>query len=290
MATGTRRVTVGIIAALGLALALGLYWLDRAAAGIPRFYLWKIWSGQAHGGRYADVNGVRIYYETYGTGRPVLVLHGGTAFIESMHFQITALAQNRLVVAPDSRGHGRSYDGELPMSYGLMADDMLALADRLGLDRFDVVGWSDGGIIGLDLAMHHPERVGRVVAIGANYDSEGLSDELWNHIDDLMADARRFYRLVAPMPARWPILRDKVVAMWRTQPHYTASDLAGIAAPTLLIVGEFDDIKPEHTDRLTAAISGARQLVVKGATHMAPIEQPATVNAAIRDFLDAPLR
>ena len=283
-------MTVGFIAAAGLALSLGLYLFDRAAAGIPRFYLWKVGSGLAHGGRYADVNGVRIYYETYGKGRPVLVLHGGTAFIKSMHFQIRALAWDRLVIAPDSRGHGRSSDAEVPLSYALLADDMLGLADRLGLDRFDVVGWSDGGIIGLDLAMRHPDRVGRVVAIGANYDSEGLSDELWSHIDGLMADARRFYRLVAPVPSRWPILRDKVVAMWRTEPHYTASDLARIVAPTLLIVGEFDDIKQEHTDRLTGAISGARQLIVKGATHMAPIEQSAAVNAAIREFLDAPLR
>jgi pimeloyl-ACP methyl ester carboxylesterase len=103
----------------------------------------------------------------------VLVLHGGFGFIESMHYQISALAANRFVIAPDSRAHGRSSDSNQPLGYELMANDMLKLLDKLNIAETDVVGWSDGAIIGLDLAMHHPERVRRLVAFGADYDVDG---------------------------------------------------------------------------------------------------------------------
>jgi pimeloyl-ACP methyl ester carboxylesterase len=140
------------------------------------FTVWRAVSSEAHGGQYANINGVRIWYETYGSGPPVLVLHGGTGSLEDMHKQIRALAATRFVVALDSRGHGRSTDSDAPLSYTLMADDMLRLLDHLNIRQTDIVGWSDGGIIGLDLAMHHPERVGRLVAIGANYDVDGLNE------------------------------------------------------------------------------------------------------------------
>ncbi|MBI1814016.1 MAG: alpha/beta hydrolase [Deltaproteobacteria bacterium] len=262
--------------------------LNRLAFGIPAFYLWKAVSRTAHGGRYAEINGVRIYYETFGAGAPVLVLHGGTAFHESMHYQIRALVQSHFVIAPDSRGHGRSTDGEEPLSYARMADDMLKLLDDLQVGKADIVGWSDGGIIGLDLAMRHPERVGRLVAIGANYNVTGVE-----HLPPAdaspdaaeVADLRDFYARVAPDPAHWPIFYRKVVAMWRSQPSYTLDDLAQIKTPTLVMAGEFDDIKREHTDALAKAIPGSRKYIVKDATHLAPLEQPDAVNRAIGEFL-----
>jgi pimeloyl-ACP methyl ester carboxylesterase len=141
------------------------------------FTVWRAISSQAHGGQYVNINGVRIWYETYGSGTPVLVLHGGTGSLEDMHKQIRALAATRFVVAVDSRGHGRSTDSDAPLSYALMANDMLKLLDQMNIRQTDIVGWSDGGIIGLDLAMHHPERVARLVAIGANYDVDGLQEK-----------------------------------------------------------------------------------------------------------------
>ena len=148
--------------------------LNRVATGRLAFYVWKVFSGEAHGGQYLNINNYRIYFETYGHGSPVLVLHGGLGIIEDMQQQIRALARERFVVAVDSRGHGRSTDFDAPLSYTAMADDMLKLLDELKIDRVDVVGWSDGGIIALDLAMHHPDRVRRIVAIGAKYDVDGL--------------------------------------------------------------------------------------------------------------------
>src|SRR5262249_48901545 len=157
-----------------------------------------------------------------GHGLPaVVVLHGGLGSLVSMHNQIRALAAKRTVIAVDSRGHGRSTDGAGPLSYGLMADDTFKLLKPLRLGAVDIVGWSDGGIIGLDLAMHHPELVHRLVAIGANFDPDGLID--------------------ATPPARGDklnALQRKVITMWRTEPHYTVQELATIKAPTLIIAGE----------------------------------------------------
>jgi len=284
---GSKRVLLGLVGVM-LVTSGGFYALNRAAFGIPAFYLWKAVSRAAHGGRYAEINGVRIYYETFGAGAPVLVLHGGTAFSESMHYQIGALVPSHFVIAPDSRGHGRSTDGEGPLSYAQMADDMLKLLDDLQVGKADIVGWSDGGIIGLDLALRHPERVGRLVVIGANYNVSGLE-----HVPPAdaspdaaeVAERRDFYKRLAPDPAHWPIFYRKVVAMWRSQPSYNVDELARIKAPTLVIAGEFDEIKREHTDALANAIPGSQEYIVKGATHLAPLEQPDAVNREISRFL-----
>jgi pimeloyl-ACP methyl ester carboxylesterase len=251
--------------------------------GRLNFRLWRAVSSESHGGRYLEINGVQLYSETYGHGLPaVAVLHGGLGSIVDMHNQIRALADKRLVIAIDSRGHGRSSDGALPLSYGLMADDTSKLLERLGLGTVDIVGWSDGGIIGLDLAMHHPERVRRLVAIGANFDPNGL-------VDSQAPDTRSGSS--ASTPAKGDgldTLRRKVTTMWRTEPHYAVQDLAMIEAPTLVIAGERDVVRREHTDALAKAIPGAREVIVEDSTHDVPIEKPDFVDALILDFLDGP--
>ena len=287
------RLQRGILIAIVIVMVLSgaAVYIDRSSFGIPGFLLWKSISSAAHGGRYADVNGTRIYYETFGAGPPVLVLHGGSASLESMHYEIRALAKDHLVIAPDSRAHGRSPDSDDPLSYAQMSDDMLKLLDPLQIQKADVVGWSDGGIIGLDLAMNHPGRVGRLVAIGANYNVDGLEHVL---AEDASPDApqfaplRDFYRRIAPNPDHWPVFFHKVVAMWHSQPSYTTSDLGRIQAPTLIVAGEHDAIKREHTDAMAKAIPGATELIVADATHLAPLERPGEVSSAVVEFLAAP--
>jgi pimeloyl-ACP methyl ester carboxylesterase len=263
--------------------AVTLYAINRAGAGKPAFYVWKSFSSKAHGGKYAAINGIDIYYETYGRGQPVLVLHGGACFIECMHYQISGLAESRLVIAADSRAHGRSTDSDAPLSYSLMADDMVKLLTTLGIDKVDVVGWSDGGIIGLDMAMHHPERVAKLVAIGANFDVNGL-----NQIptaDHTVPPAPGFYRRNAPDPDHWPVLYRKLIAMQGTQPRYTKDDLNRISAPTLIMAGEFDIIKREHTDLLARYISNSQEVIIKNGTHALPLEEPNKVNSHVLSFL-----
>jgi pimeloyl-ACP methyl ester carboxylesterase len=290
---GTSRVVQRsrILAVLGLVVAAGAIamaspLLRRAATGRVAFRIWRILSPEAHRGGYAAVNGVRIYYETYGEGPPVLVLHGGLGSLVDMCHQIRALADKRFVLAPDSRGQGRSTDADAPLSYGLMADDMVRLLDVLHLGAVDVVGWSDGGIIGLDLAMRYPERVRHLVAIGANFDPTGLK-ELPPATVEVPPPPRAYLR-DAPDPGHWPTIYRKVMTMWRTEPHDTPGQLGQIKAPTLIIAGEFDAIRSEHTNQLARAIPGAMEEIVPGGTHFVLSEQSDVVNALILRFLNAP--
>jgi pimeloyl-ACP methyl ester carboxylesterase len=287
MTKKTKIALIVVVTFVGV-LAAAFFAFNRSAFGIPAFYFWKAVSGKAHGGQYADINGIRIYYETYGTGRPVLVIHGGIGAIEIMHYQISALAASRFVIAPDSRAHGRSSDSNQPLSYDLMANDMLKLLDKLNIAETDVVGWSDGGIIGLDLAMQHPERVQRLVAFGANYDVDGVDKDKCPIplAEEDIAPARDFYKRIAPDPTHWPVFYQKIIEMWRTQPRYGVADLGTIKAPTLIMAGEFDCIKRQHTDQLAKAIPGGREEIIKGATHLAPLFQPDVVNAHILKFLE----
>ncbi len=272
------------IASLTAIIGVTVYVVDKPVNRWLGFYVWKTFAGQAHGGQYIHVRGVSIYYETYGAGPPVLVLHGGLGAIEGMSNQIRALAKSHFVVAADSRGQGRSTDSDEPLGYSLMSDDMANLLIHLNIDRVDVVGWSDGGIIGLDLAMRHPELVRRLVAISANYDVDGLVGQGASDSDIPPPPLR--YRLLAPDPAHWPEIYRKVVEMWQTQPHYTLSELSHIKAPTLIMAGEFDIIKREHSDKLAKAIPESEELIIQGATHTVPNDKPEIVNREILRFLD----
>jgi pimeloyl-ACP methyl ester carboxylesterase len=274
------RVLVSV-AGFTATLAEAIYVVNGPA---PRFYIWKFLSGKAHGSAYVNIDDVCIYYETYGDGTPVLVLHGGLASIESMSHQIRALANSHFVIAADSRGHGRSTDSSAPLSYSLMSYDMLRLLDRLQIDRVDVVGWSDGGIIGLDLAIHHPNRIRRLVAISANYDVKGLLQTPIADTEIPRVPLR--YKLLARDPARWPALYRKVITMWQTQPHYALTDLENVKVPTLIMAGEFDIIKHEHINQLCKAISGSQKTIIEGATHRLLVEKPDIVNSHILRFLD----
>jgi pimeloyl-ACP methyl ester carboxylesterase len=282
------RSTIRIAALVGI---VGLFSISVATfhstigpmRGWLSFYAWRLLSGKAHGGHLAEVNNVSIYYETYGAGPPVLVLHGGLGSIEGMRNQIKALADSHLVVAPDSRGQGKSTDAPVRLTYSVMADDMVRLLDHLQIARTDVVGWSDGGIIGLDLAIRYPERIGRLVAISANYDPSGIPQG--PTADVVVPRTPIKYWLLANDPAYWPVIYRKVAEMWRTEPNYSPADLGRIKAPTLIIAGEFDLIKREHTEQLSKAISGSQEVIVQGATHAVPTDKPDEVNKIILNFL-----
>ena len=279
-----------IVSVLVVALAgaiFGFVQIDRANFGVPRFYVWRSLGGQFHGGQRAQVDGISLYYETYGAGPPVLVLHGAGAFLETMNPFIRALAPTHTVIAVDSRGQGRSTDGPGPIHYAQMADDMLALMDALHIKTADVVGWSDGGIVGLAMAMKAQGRVGRLMAIGANYDVKGVDPKA----ADPAAFAREaaqvepFYDAIAPDPKHFPVMVQKIAAMLSTEPHYTPTDLGRIRAQVLVVAGEHDLILRPHTDALAHAIPGAREVIVPGASHFGPLEQPRVYGDLAVNFL-----
>jgi pimeloyl-ACP methyl ester carboxylesterase len=270
--------------------AVGFTQIDRTNFGIPRFYIWRTLGGQFHGSHRAEINGVSIYYETYGSGPPVLVLHGAGAFLETMHYFITALASSHTVIAVDSRGQGRSTDSADPITYAAMGDDMIKLMDSLHIAKADVVGWSDGGIVGLDMAMKHPDRVAKLVAIGSNYDVNGVDPKVFSNgfFEQQAADVKPFYDAVAPDPKHFPVLVKKIEHMISTEPHYTLADLSRIRARTAIVAGEHDLIFRAHTDALAHAIPGAKEIIVPGASHAGPLEQPDAYNKIVLDFLAAP--
>jgi pimeloyl-ACP methyl ester carboxylesterase len=238
----------------------------------------------------AEVNGIRLFYAVYGQGPPVMLLHGGLASANWWGLQIPALAAHRQVIVPDSRGHGRSTRGESRLGYGLMASDMLGLMDRLHIARAALVGWSDGAIIGLDLALHHPGRVSRLFAFGANADPSGLRPVAGNPVfAAYLARARGEFRTLSPTPGDFDALLADLSAMWRSEPRFRAADLQRITVPTWIVAGDHDEaIRRDHTDRMAALIPGARAVILPEVSHFAQVQDPDGFNRAVLRFLAEP--
>jgi pimeloyl-ACP methyl ester carboxylesterase len=235
----------------------------------------------------APVNGIRMYYAVYGEGPPVLLIHGGLGHADIWGFQVPALAKDHKVIVADSRGHGRSTRSSQPFSYALMADDYLALLDYLKIDKVALVGWSDGGIIGLDIAIRHPERLSRLFSFAANFTPEGTRDVANSPtFDAYFARARKDYAALSPTPGEFDDFVKQISKMWATEPRYSKEQLRAITVPTVIFDGDHDEaIKPEHTRELAELIPGARLVIMKDASHFAMWQKPAEFNATVRKFL-----
>jgi pimeloyl-ACP methyl ester carboxylesterase len=241
-------------------------------------------------GHFVAVRGIRMYVEETGHGRPLLLLHGGAGSGAQFAAQVPFFARRFRVIVPDACAQGRTSDRPGPLSYHEMAEDVVALLDSLHVRRADVVGWSDGGVVGLDLAIHHPDRLRRLVTFGANFRPDGLnpSDVAWADsatVADFGPDMRRFYVSVAPDSTHYEAAMQKILDLWRSQPNFTLEQLGRIRTPTLIAAGEHDVVRREHTDALARAIPGAREWIVPGASHSVLQEEPAVANPRILEFL-----
>lgn len=237
------------------------------------------------------VAGASLFYASFGAGEPVILLHSGAGNSEHWANQIPALAARFRVIVLDSRGHGRSTRDDRPYGYHRMAEDVLALMDQLRLRRASLVGWSDGGIIALDLAIHHPERVKGLFAFGANYDLSGVRGgggphaTFASYFDKCAAD----YRRLSPTPRGYDAFVEALRKMWVSQPDFKPEQLARIEAPTVVADGEHDEIiRPVHVRVLASLIPGARLLLIPKSSHFAPWQQPEAFNAALLEFLTQP--
>ncbi|MBV8276853.1 MAG: alpha/beta fold hydrolase, partial [Verrucomicrobia bacterium] len=202
--------------------------------------------------------------------------------------QITALAPYHTVIVMDSRGHGRSTRNSQPYGYDLMADDVVALMDVLKVRRADIVGWSDGGILGLDLAMRHPERVDRIFAFGANTMTSGVKDNVDKNptVAAYIERARREYEVYSATPKEYDAFVGQIGQMWATQPNWTDAQLMSITAPVLIVDGDHDEaIKREHTEYIASTIPGAGLLILPNVSHFAFLQDPVLFNDAILHFL-----
>jgi pimeloyl-ACP methyl ester carboxylesterase len=236
----------------------------------------------------ADANGISIHYAVYGQGSPVILLHGGLANTEYWGNQIKALAPHHTVIVMDSRGHGRSTRDARPYGYDLMADDVVALMDVLKVPKADIVGWSDGGILGLDLAMRHPDRVGKIFAFAANTVTSGVIDGVDKNptFAAFIERAGHEYEAHSATPKDYDAFVEQIGKMWATQPDWTDAQLKAITAPVLVVDGDHDEaIKREHTEYIAATISGAGLLILPNASHFAFLQDPGLFNYAILHFL-----
>ncbi len=243
-------------------------------------------------GEYIDLPGVKTWYEVEGQGEPVLLLHGGFCTNETWGPQRADFAANHLLFLPERRAHGHTPDVEGPLSYHDMASDAIDFLTSVVGSPAHLVGWSDGGIVALLVAIERPELVRKIAVTGANFKpvSEiGMAEML----DALTPDApememfRAMYEAASPDgPEHWPIVVGKLVEMYRAEPNIPIEDLGRISAPTLVLVGDDDVVTLEHTIELYRAIPNSELAVVPGTSHAHFMEKPSLVNRIVLDFLD----
>jgi len=189
-----------------------------------------------------EINGANIWYAIFGRGEPVILLHGGLANANYWGHQIPELAKKYQAVVMDNRGHGRSSSDGKPYRYELMADDVLGLMDALDIERAAIVGWSDGAIVGLDIAIRHPERLTKLFAFAANSDPSGLADVGARPVfKAFVARTEKEYEALSPTPEGYRDLLTAIQEMWKTQPHYTREQLRAIKTPTWIVTGDHDE-------------------------------------------------
>ncbi len=245
----------------------------------------------------ADVNGIMLHYATVGpteagaNGLPVVLLHGGLANSDYWGNQIAALAPRHRVILVDSRGHGRSTRDARPYSYDLMADDVVGLLDTLHVPRADIVGWSDGGILGLDLAIRHPDRIGKVFAFAANTQTAGVKPDTETNptFAAFIKRAGGEYARLSSTPREYTAFVAQISHMWASEPNWSDADLRKIRAPVMIADGDHDEaIFRAHTEYMAATIPGAGLLILPNTSHFAFLQDPKLFDAAMLGFIDRP--
>ncbi len=239
-------------------------------------------------GGQTQANGISIHYAIYGQGSPVVFLHGGLANSDYWGLQVPAVAAHHTVVLMDSRGHGHTTRDSRPYGYDLMADDVVALMQGLQIPKADIVGWSDGGIIGLDLAMRHKDRIGKVFAFAANTVTSGVVDGVEKNptFAAYIARAGHEYANYSATPKEYDAFVGQISHMWANQPNWTDAQLKAINAPTLVVDGDHDEaIKRAHTEYIAATIPHSGLLILPNVSHFAFLQDPHQFNFAILHFL-----
>lgn len=233
-------------------------------------------------GHYFEHDGVKLYYEVYGRGQPLLLIHGNGSRIWGMKYQIAHFRKRYQVIAMDSRDHGRSGDADGPLTFEAMTDDLAALLDHLHTGPTLVLGWSDGGIEALLLGMRHPEKVAKIAAMAANLDPDGLADGIASEVL-----GRGKPRSQAD-PDRTPTRAERVTALDREEPHIKPDALEAITAPTLVLASDHDAIADEHTLEIYHHLANAQLAIFPDATHMVPVDDADRFNATVERFFRTP--
>ena len=227
---------------------------------------------------YVDINGIKVYYEIYGKGEPVLLLHGNSQSGEVFNMQTADFSKKYRVIVMDTRSQGKSGDDPtVKLTYDLFADDTKKLLDELKLDSVNVVGWSDGGITALILASRFPEKVKRLCVTGANLfpDEHSLKPDVLKSIQNARNQAVR----------KKDVLQARLMTLLLEEPHTTLEDLKKIQCPALIMAGERDIVLESHTRQIAAAIPHSELLIFRKQTHYVVMESPGMFDKAVLDFL-----
>ena len=233
-------------------------------------------------GKYYDVRGIKLYCEEYGKGKPLLLIHGNGGSMNSFSKTIPYFATHYRVIAVDSRAHGKSVDTGDSLSFEMMADDFAALLTTLRIDSAYVIGWSDGGINALELAMRHPKKVGKLVSTGANLwpDSTALIPSLWKQQQKAYAENRSRTFTNPTEKNDW-----KVFVLDVLQPNIPLRALHAIRIPSLIVAGDHDLIVTEHTVAIAANIPNAWLWIIPNSGHATLIDHADEFNRKVEVFL-----
>ncbi|MGH8224703.1 MAG: alpha/beta fold hydrolase [Gammaproteobacteria bacterium] len=244
---------------------------------------------------YATMNGARLYYAVFNQdgGDPVILIHGGFGSSEDWGFEVPLLDKTHEVIVVDCRGRGRSTLGGQPLSYALMTSDILGLMDYLKVGKASIVGASDGGIIGLLIAIHHPGRLNKLFAWGANFSRSAYSDDLPDPGTGkrYMARAKATYERLSPTPGDFPKLLAAIGKLSTAEPEIPPAELTMIPAPTVIADGEYEQfITRAHTEKLARLIPDARLIIIPDVSHGGPTQDPAAFHRAVVSLLDGPTK
>jgi pimeloyl-ACP methyl ester carboxylesterase len=238
---------------------------------------------------YADLKHVKMFYEVHGAGDSLVLIHGAFGGAYAWTQQIPDFASQYRVLVPEQRGRGRTPDVEGPLSYQTMAEDTIEFLEQAAGGRSNIVGASDGGIIGLHVALQRPDLVNRLVTMGANFHKDGLVSDWLEGISadgEELAMPRERYAAVSPDGAEhWPVIFAKIKDMASSEPTLTTDELATIPVPVLVMVGDDDMVAHSHTIDLYEALPVAQLAVIPGASHAAFMEKPDLVKGLILSFL-----
>jgi len=243
---------------------------------------------------YLPIRGSRVFYEITGEGDPLLLLHGGFGTVEDFASQTPELAKHFRVVAFERPGHGHTADNDEPFSYDTMSECTAELIEALKLGASNILGWSDGAIVSLLLAISRPDLVKRFVCVSGCFNTNSLTPRTLDWIrsstpESFRKDAaplvKRYDEASPDGPTHFPVVFEKTKRLWLNEPDIPHGDLAKIVAPVLVMAADRDGITAEHTLELFRSIKGAQLCIVPGATHLLLSEKPDATNGAILDFL-----
>jgi pimeloyl-ACP methyl ester carboxylesterase len=238
-------------------------------------------------GKYYNIRGFKMYCEVYGTGQPLLIIHGNSGSINNFIYQIPYFSKKYKVIIADSRSQGNSADKGDSLTYEMMADDYAALLDAMKIDSADVIGWSDGGINGLLLAIRHPEKVKKLATTGANLvpDTTAVPQEIWDMVMPILTQLRNKANKTEEEKNAYKLFRLLI-----EQPHIPLADLHTIKCPTLVIGGDHDVIKEEHTMLIYKNIPKSYLWILPASGHSTPVVYKDDFNKVVDRFFSTPYR